>query len=475
MTRSGPAGRWGWGAALLAVAAAIVCHQLFFPPIVGLADNGDFARVTDHLGLAAEDARPDDRYFRFVYHRYRSAPPSGRRNVSSEILLAAIARGVSLPFSPRGTFDLRWIGAVHAIALLAAAAVFWRASRRLPKGARVAAGAFAVFAFTDVGYVAPLNSFYTQVASLVFLAWAAALAATSFADAGRRLGPIAGYFTASFLFVASKPQEAAQSIPLALFGAYLAWRGGRRWIGAAGAALLFVAAGALFFGTRGDRGFQEDMLYKVVFYEMLPRSPDPAGDLRALGLDPADVRYSGTTTRGAGSPFQDRGVRASLFPKLGYGTLFRFYLARPARAAAALLRGAPAGLELRADFGNFEKSAGHPPGARCAAYSAWTKLRLVGAGAAAIVLGLFFGANALAAAIGRFPATARVSLAVLVASGALAFAVCTLTSAHIDLSRKLYAFHAITDLMIVVDLELVVAALGAGRRTTSRPRPPAAP
>ena len=475
MERSRPARRQVWGAALLAVAAGIVCHQLFLPPIVGLADNGDFSRVTDHLGLAAEDARPDDRYFQFVFRHYRSAPSSGRRNVSSEILLAAIARGVSLPFSPRGTFDLRWIGAVHAIALLAAAVVFWKASRRLPGRARIAAGAFAVFAFTDVGYVAPLNSFYTQVASLVFLAWAAALAATSLADSGRRLWPIAGYFSAAFLFVASKPQEAAQSVPLALFGAWLAGRGVRRWIAAAGAALLFVAAGALFLGTRGDRGFQEDMLYKVVFYEMLPRSPDPAGDLRALGLDPADVRYSGTTTKGADSPFQDRGVRASLFPKLGYGTLFRFYLARPARATAALIRGAPAGLELRADFGNFEKSAGHPPGARCAAYSAWTRLRLLGAGAAAVVLGLFFGLNALAAAIGRFPAAARVSLAALVAAGSLAFAVCTLTSAHIDLSRKLYVFHAITDLTIAVDLALVAAAMGAARRTTSPPLRSAAP
>ena len=464
-----------WGAALLAVAAAIVCHQLFFPPIVGLADNGDFARVTDHLGLAAADARPDDRYFQFVFRRYRSAPTTGRRNVSSEILLAAIARGVSRPFSPRGTFDLRWIGAVHALALLAAAIVFWKASDRLPKGARLAAGVFAVFAFTDVGYVAPLNSFYTQVASLVFLAWAAALAAVALSDGGRRLWPVAGYFAAAFLFVASKPQEAAQSIPLALFGAYLAGRGGRRRIAAGGALLLFAAAGALFLGTRGDRGFQEDMLYKVVFYEMLPRSPDPAGDLRALGLDPAGVRYSGTTTKGADSPFQDPGVRASLFPKLGYGRLFRFYLARPARAAAALLRGAPAGLELRAEFGNFEESAGYPPGARSAAYSAWTRLRLLGSGAAALVLGLFFGANALVAALGRFPAAARASLAVLVAAGVLAFAVCTLTSAHIDLSRKLYVFHAVTDLLVAIDLALAVGAVAAWRaRRASTSTPPAA-
>jgi hypothetical protein len=457
MEKSRPEWRRWWGAALLVAAAVILGHQLLFRPIVGLADNGDYARVTDHLGLAPEAASPpEDRYFRFVVRRYRTVPPAGRRNVSSEILLAGIACLAARPFSPRGTFDLRWIGAVHALALLGAAVVFWKASRRLAKGAVVAAGAFAVFAFTDVGYVAPLNSFYTQAASLVFLFWTAALAAASLADGGRRVWPIAGYFGAALLFIASKPQEAAQSIPLALFGAYLARRRGRRWIAAGGASLLFVAAGALFAGTSGSGGFQQDMLYKVVFYEVLPRSPDPAGDLRALGLDPAAARYSGTTTKGPGSPFQDPSVRASLFPKLGYRALLRFYLARPARAAAELLRGAPAGLDLRSNFGNFEKSAGFRPGAMSAAYSAWTKLRLFGAGSAALVLGLFFGANVLLAALGRIPPAARASLAALVTAGVLAFAVCTLSSAHIDLSRKLYVFHAITDLLIVVDLALAV-------------------
>lgn len=479
MEPSRPGRRAWWGAALLVVAAVIVSHQLFFRPIVGLADNEDYSRVTDHVRLAPEPVAPEDRYFLYVLRRYRTAAPGGRRNLSSEILLAAVARLAALPFSPRGTFDLRWMGAIHALALFGAVVVFWKASRRLATGALVAAGAFAVFAFTDVGYVAPLNSFYTQEASLVFLFWTAALAAVSLADGGKRLWPVAGYFAAALLFVASKPQEAAQSIPLALFGLYLAWRPGRRGIAAAGALMLFLAAGALYRGTSGDGGLQQEMLYKIVFYQVLPHSPDRAGDLRALGLDPAAARYSGTTTRGPHSPFRDPRVHASLFPKLSYRALLRFYLKRPARAAAELVRGAPAGLELRADFGNFEKSAGFRPGARCAAYSAWTKIRLRAAGSAALVLGLFFGANALLAISGRVPPAARAGLSILVATGALAFAVCTLSSAHIDLSRKLYVFHAITDLMIVVDLALAVRAVAARIATrmtaaTTAPPPPAA-
>ena len=475
--------RW-WGATLLALAAAIVGHQLFFRPIVGLADNGDYARVTDHLRLASElpapeVAGPDDRYFLYVVRRFRNAPSVGRRNVSSEILLGAVGRLAAIPFSPRGKFDLRWMGAAHALALFGAAVFLWRtASRRLPLSAAIAAGAFAVFAFTDVGYAAPLNSFYTQEASLVFLFWAAAFAAACLDDGGRRVWPIAGYFAAALLFVASKPQEAAQSIPLAFFGAYLAWRPGRRWIAACGAALLFIAAAALYKGTSGEGGFQQGMLYKMVFYEILPRSPDRAGDLRALGLDPALARYSGTTTTGPGSPFRDPRLHASIFPRLGQRALLRLYARRPARAVAELVRGAPAGLELRAEFGNFEKSAGFAPGARSAAYSAWTKLRLLGTRAAAPLLVLFFGGNALLAISGRVPPAARAALLMLVTMGTVAFLVCTLLSAHIDLSRKLYVFHAITDLLIAMDLALAGRALAArrsGRGVTAPPLPPAVP
>ena len=454
-----PAGRRaraGWGAVLLAVAAGILVHQLFIRPIVGLADNGDFARITAPLGLAVADAPPTERYFSYVWTRYRVEPGTPRRFRSSELLLAGMARAIGTAFPRRPIFDLRWLGAVHAAALLAAAIVLWRESASLPVLARVAAFGFAVFAFTDVGYVAPLNSLYTQAGSLVFLFWTIAAGVA----AARRPGaaaPLLAYFAAAALFVASKPQEAFQAVPLALFGLFLAFRGsdGLRRTGVLLAAALLLVGGVLAAQTRGR--FRDGALYKMVFFELLPDSPDPAGDLRALGLPAGYVRFAGTTNYPADSPFHDPSVRSRI-SSLGYPALLRFYATHPARAARELARGARAGLNLPARLGNFEKSAGFRPGARSAAYSAWTRLRRLAFPAAGLLLVAVFAGNAVLAAFSRLPDVARAGIGALVLAGIFAYGVCTLASAHLELVRKLYVFHAITDVLLAGDLAAAAAA-----------------
>jgi hypothetical protein len=445
------------GAVLLASAAALMAHQLLVPPIIGLADNGDFDRVTRPLNLSVV-APPLERYVSWVWPTYRVERLPPRRYLSSELLVAAAARAAAALFPPRGRFDLRWMGATHAAALLVAAFFLWRESADLSLAARAAGFGFALLAFTDVGYVAPLNSFYTQAGSLVFLAATIAFGTASARRPGR-LAPLAGYFSGAALFVASKPQEAIQAVPLALFGLFLARRGKRgvRVGGWALAASLLVVGVVLAAGTRGR--FRDGALYKMVFLEILPRSPEPAADLRALGLPASDVRFSGTTNYDPDSPFRDPAVRARLFRSLSYPVLLRFFAARPGRAAAELASGAWAGWELRPPLGNFEKSAGLPAGARTRAYSAWTRIRRLALPAAGLLLVAIFAGNAGLAAFGRLPPAARAGLGTLVVAGALAYGVCTLASAHIEIVRKLYVFHAITDVLIAADLAIAAAAV----------------
>src|SRR5690348_9525709 len=104
------------------VATAIISYQLFIPPIVGLADNNDFAKITGRLQLSPADPTHDDRWA-YLTRRWIVNPAfywdSGLP--SDELYLARAAVTLSTLFTTR-TFDIRWAGAVHAIVFLTAMA-----------------------------------------------------------------------------------------------------------------------------------------------------------------------------------------------------------------------------------------------------------------------------------------------------------------------------------------------------------------
>src|SRR5476651_1534953 len=81
-------------AAAVAVAAVILCVQLFVPPVVGLADNRDYERVMGYAGFQHTTADPAERYFSFVRTQYAVVSPGWFKGGyhSSETLLAFAAR-----------------------------------------------------------------------------------------------------------------------------------------------------------------------------------------------------------------------------------------------------------------------------------------------------------------------------------------------------------------------------------------------
>src|SRR5499427_5379399 len=356
-TRTEVANRWIAVLAVLA-AGAILAVQLLRPPVLGLADNGDYQRVMGYAGFEHSTDDFAERYFSFLRTRYRVLPVASVRNghLSSETGLALAARSAA-GARVGGLFDLRVLGALHAALLVLAFVGLLHACRGLPVPAQAAAAVLGVFFLTDVGYAAPLNSFYGQAASLVFLLLMAAIAAHAV-----RRGALAGawlvlYFAAAAAFVSSKPQEAIQGPLLALLGIRLA---GVRWRGAARRLATWLALAlcvfSVWYGRRTPASLKAAALYQVVFYEILPHSPDPAADAAALGLDPAWLRWSGTDAFRPDTPLVDAELRARLLHAVGYRRIAGFYLARPRRLAERVTRIAPKTWTLRPSYGNLERS-----------------------------------------------------------------------------------------------------------------------
>ena len=362
--------RWTY---LLSLAAfgVLASVQLFTPPIVGLADNGDFPRALGRFGYAApQDAHNPPLNFAYVAPLYTHQPLAQVRHNSHEFftshtLLVAIAVGISNITSRSGTLFPTTMGAVHLVGILAALARLLFVTRHLRD--HLFFGAALVVVLTDVGYLAYCNSFFSEPASCIFALWFTAEAIS----ASRKQALDGKLLAAALLLICAKPQNAPIAVPLACYVFMMPGRSSVRARIAASTGLLLAAAVVL-------RSVQPEpkleVSYNLLFLSVLPESRHPGADLEAMGMDPELVRLQNTTAWSADTGLHDEQVRRAL-KRLGPGGLAVFYVLRPTRAWRHLTTLFPIATRIRPECcANFEPSAGRPPGAQATNFTLWSKV-----------------------------------------------------------------------------------------------------
>lgn len=197
------------------------------------------------------------------------------------------------------------------------------------------------------------------------------------ASDGRNLPLLFIYSAAAAALLAAKPQNVSLLVVLAPLGAFLARGRGssvtQRWLAAGMVGLLVVVGAGTYLLT--PHANQEYYEYNAVFLEMLPNSPDPQADLRALGLDPGLARLSGTNAFQPDTPAREPGFKPEFFDRVSSTKILRFYLARPARLTALLGRGAGDALDFRPpEVGNFTREEGRSPGAHTQSFAIWSRV-----------------------------------------------------------------------------------------------------
>ena len=359
-------------AAVLAAAGAILTYQLFFPPIVGIADQGDFVRTIGRFGYGPQHHGS----LEYVYVEPKFVPDPHYRSpyweqANSEYLFVGATLLLNKVVSKDGALDITVAGFVHALAFLAALARLMWVVRRERAHALLWIG--ALVALTDVGYAEYWNSFYAEPASCIFCLLLLA-EAVELARAGETtVASIVPWSLWSVLWILAKPQNAPIGLILGLFTFRLAmWTASKpaRSTAIAGGCAMFVCA-AFNVSTMPGYGRQANT-YGMVFSGILGDSKDPAADLRALGLDPQLARYAGTGAWSAGTYFPEMAA-SRVLERVNTFTVLRFYLLRPARMWRRLHGLLPQVTFLRrGTYGNFEPSAGLPPGAQSRAFTLWS-------------------------------------------------------------------------------------------------------
>src|SRR5581483_237855 len=218
-------------------AAVIMIVILFVPPAVGLADGGDFPKVTRAFDMDAVAPENDDRWFKYIFLDYKFDPNWHWWGgfPTSEMLLLMAAIGINRFVAKPGMFDLRVIGAVHAAVFLVALALFLPLLRRAPPLRRTTLILAALLVFCDVGYVSYYNSFYMDAPAFLFLLLTIVFFLRMYSvDVASRFDR-AGFLVACVLFVTAKSQHSLAGL---LIAGLLVWQ--RHYKSAIGIAALSI-------------------------------------------------------------------------------------------------------------------------------------------------------------------------------------------------------------------------------------------
>ena len=203
----------------LCVAAGVLSYQLFIPPIIGLANNGDFITVLRTLHLEAPDESDPDRFFAYIVPSWVPHPEPLYDNglASSETILLAPAYLFNrFVFSRDGSFDLRWTGFTHSVLFLLSLWLLMPVLElmHVPRRGGIS---LLLFFFLDVEYVSWFNTFYTDTASLLLLFPLVVLFLRIVFNRGNQRWNQLGFLICCVFFVSSKVTHALAGMPLLIF------------------------------------------------------------------------------------------------------------------------------------------------------------------------------------------------------------------------------------------------------------------
>jgi hypothetical protein len=364
----------------LCVAAGVLSYQLFIPPIIGLANNGDFITILRSLHLEAPDGNDPDRVFTYIVPIWVPHPEPLYDNglVSSETILLAPAYLFNrFVFSRDGSFDLRWTGFTHSVLFLLSLWLLMPVLELMNFPKRVGLIALLLFFFLDVEYVSWFNTFYTDTASLLLLFLLAVLFLRIIFNRSSQRWNQLGFLVCCGLYVSSKVTHALAGIPLLVF---VLWK--RELFGLNRKNRLswclflasVLACGYMFVKT--PRHYSYTALYSVIFAKLAPESPNPRAMLRELGLGPEWLRYSGGHAYSSMSGFFSPPVQAKFMNQTSFRKLGVYYLRHPLVALHFWEdEFGLDGLRRPRFFGNFVKSHRYPPSATTGACALASNLK----------------------------------------------------------------------------------------------------
>jgi hypothetical protein len=152
-------------AAVLTLFLLISPYQLFIPPLIGIADNGDFERMRIPNGLMRIPDERTDQRFDFFHSKFAIVPQKGLRHLLLPFIHSSVCRrGTVVERTFHRPRDLRCPDAWRRLSVVLPAGNLSssESDREWQFKWRCLLAISLFILFTDVAYFAYFNSFYSE-------------------------------------------------------------------------------------------------------------------------------------------------------------------------------------------------------------------------------------------------------------------------------------------------------------------------
>lgn len=448
----------------------IIIYLFFAKPFIGVADNGDFLRVMETIGLnyGVPGESYEDRFFGYAHQYFAYDHFFRGLYTSTQIILVAAARFIGYIFHP-SSFDIRVLGALFSVLLLAATYIIVRHNKYKSTVVAIVLAICLLFVFYDIGYVAYFNSLFGEPVSLVFLLLSVGLGLCLLNQEEPSKRVLWMYFISVFFLTCSKIQNAPVGILFAMLGLRFLtlrhdpdWRRLTIWLSAS---MVVLSVGMYIVAPKGLKNIN---MYQTVFYGILNGSPDVKGDLKELGLPEHLSVLAGTNYFQTDTAIKQyaASMKQDFHDRVSHMDVLLFYLKHPSRLIGKMEFAANNSMSNRPYYlGNYLKQENKPSGSLAYSYSGWSQFKNTHVPKSLLFITIFYViyyAVAIFEYIRRRDRISRIrtELMMLIGlAGVIGFMVPILGDGQADIGKHLFLFNVCFDMMIVVSVIWLVYQL----------------
>lgn len=371
--------------AAMAGAVILVC-VLFIPPLIGMADNGDFFRIISGQGIYKLDRYEEDQFFHFFSSKYgifQYYNEWGESFFSSQNLYIRAGLLLNNLFTPdKAIFDIRFMSVFLMIELviglyLLVDYITWKKSR----AEGIVLAAIAVFIFVDTAYTAYFNSFYGE--GIVYVS-ALILVASALLLTQKRYSPFLLFFSVlinGIILIFTKQQNATEGVPLFILCICIAFffqidhKNFRRF--AVVGAVLMAVCGVLMYVIIPEEFVRINQYHAMTRGAMLA-SENPEETLDEFGINGQYTVLDGSIyyEKYPAVDVEANQLVEDFYDNYNFASLTLHYLTHPKDLMYMLEEAAKNGYTIRPwEQGNYERDSGMPPGAKTNFMTFYSRLK----------------------------------------------------------------------------------------------------